>query len=90
MRRIKKFATTWWVTGSFHKASSFDSHINFLGNTEKSNESARNQLNGTYCEETLKMTRWMRYVRNPKSCHSCPFKYLFNMEQIGNAKRNNR
>ena len=32
----------------------------------------------------------MRYVRNPKSCHSCPFKYLFNMEQIGNAKRNNR
>ena len=60
--RIKKFATTLRVTGSFRMASSFDSHINFrsfnsMGNTEKPDSSAINQLNRTYSEEMLKMTR---------------------------------
>ena len=59
IREIKKFATTWWVTGSFHKASSFDSQIIFrsftnLGNTEKTDQSAINWLNKTSSEETLK------------------------------------
>ena len=67
IRWIKKFATTWRITGrfppgSFHKASSFDFQINLrsfnnLGNTEKSDESALNQLNGTYSEETLRKWR---------------------------------
>ena len=44
IRRTKKFATTWRITCSFRKASSFDPQINFkcltnLGNTEKSDES---------------------------------------------------
>ena len=59
IRRIKKFVTTWWVTSSFHKASSFDTEANFrffanLGYTEKSDKSAINQLNGTNSEELLK------------------------------------
>ena len=46
IRRIKKFLTTWRVTGSFHKASSFDTEVNFrsfasLGYTEKSDKSAK-------------------------------------------------
>ena len=54
IRRIKKSAGD-----SFHKASSFDSQMNFrsftnLGNTEKSDKSAINQLNGTYSEKMLK------------------------------------
>ena len=59
IRRIKKFASTWWVTDSFYKASSFDSQIIFrsftnLGNTEKSDQSAINRVNETSSEETLK------------------------------------
>ena len=59
IRSIKKFATTRRVTGSFYEAPSFDSQVNFksfadLGNTEKSDKSSINQLNGTYSEETLK------------------------------------
>ena len=59
IRRIKKVVTTWRVTGSFHKASSFDSEVNFrffanLGYTEKSDKSGINQLNGTNSEELLK------------------------------------
>ena len=59
IRRIKKFVTTWRVTVSFHKASSFDTEANFrffanLGYTEKSDKSAINQLNGTNSEESLK------------------------------------
>ena len=59
IRRIKKFVTTWWVTGSFNKASSFGTEVNFryfanLGYIEKSAKSAINQLNGTNSEETLK------------------------------------
>ena len=51
IRRIKKFMI-WRVTGSFHKSSSFDSQMNFrfltiLRNTEKSDKSAINHLNGT-------------------------------------------
>ena len=57
--RIKKIVTTWRVTGSFHKASSFDTAASFgsfanLGYTEKSDKSAINQLNSTNSEETLK------------------------------------
>ena len=29
IRRIKKFVTTWRVTGSFHNASGFDTEVNF-------------------------------------------------------------
>ena len=59
IRRIEKFTTAWQVTSSFHKASSFDSQINFrsftnLGNIEKADESAINQLNATYSKDTLK------------------------------------
>ena len=60
VRRIKKIVTTWQVTGSFHKASSFDTdEVRFrffanLGYTEKSDKSAINQLNGTNSEESLK------------------------------------
>ena len=60
IRRIKKIVTTWQVTGSFHKASSFDTdEVRFrffanLGYTEKSDKSAINQLNGTNSEESLK------------------------------------
>ena len=59
IRRIKKFVTTWRVTGSFHKASSFDTETSFrffanLGYTEKSDKSAINQLNGTNSDESLK------------------------------------
>ena len=59
IRRIKKFATTWWSTGIFHKASSFDFQTNFrsrtsLGNIKKSDQSARNRVNETSSEETLK------------------------------------
>ena len=59
IRRIKKFVTTWRVTGSFHKASRFDTEVNFrffvnLGFTEKWDKSAINQLNGTNSEESLK------------------------------------
>ena len=55
IKRIKKFVTTWWVTVSFHKASSFDTEKNFrlfanLGYTEKSEKPAINQLNGTNSE----------------------------------------
>ena len=58
IRRIKKFAMTWKVT-SFHKASSFDPQINLrsfanLGDTEKSDPFAINQMNETASEETLK------------------------------------
>ena len=66
--RIKKFVTSLQrVTGSFHKASSFDSQINFrsfinLGNTEKSDQSTTNRVNENSPEETLKMTCWMRYI----------------------------
>ena len=47
------------MTGNFHKASSFDTEVNFrffanLGYTEKSDKSAINQLNGTNSEESLK------------------------------------
>ena len=57
--RIKKFATTWRVTGNFHGASSFDSQINFrsftnLGNTNKSDQSAINWVNETSSREMLK------------------------------------
>ena len=57
--RIKKFSTTWRLTGSFYKASSFDSQVIFrsftnLGNTEKSDQSAINRVNETSSEETLK------------------------------------
>ena len=57
--RIKKFVTTWRVTGSFHKASGFDTEVNFrfftnLGYTEKSDKSGINQLNSTNSEESLK------------------------------------
>ena len=59
IRRIKKFVTTWRVTGSFHKALSLDTEVNFrsfanLGYTEKSDKSAINQPNGTNSKETLK------------------------------------
>ena len=59
IRRIRKSATTLNVIVRFHKASSFDFHINFrsftnLGNIENSDESAINQLNGTCSEGTLK------------------------------------
>ena len=62
IRRIRKSATILRVIGRFHKTSAFDSHINFrsftnLGNIEKSDELAINQLNGTCSEERLKMTR---------------------------------
>ena len=57
--RSKKFVTTWRVTGSFYKASHFDTEVNFrfftnLGYTEKSDKSAINQLNSTNSEESLK------------------------------------
>ena len=44
---------------SFHKASNFDTEVNFrlfssLGYIEKSDKSAINQLNGTNSEESLK------------------------------------
>ena len=47
------------VNGSFHKASSFDTEVNFrffanLGYTEKADKPAINQLNGTNSEESLK------------------------------------
>ena len=59
IRGIKQFATTWRVTGSFHKGSSFDSQINFrsftnLRNSEKSDHSAINRVNETSSDETLK------------------------------------
>ena len=59
IRRIKKFATAWRVTSSFHKVSSFDSQINFrsftnLGNTENSDQTAINRVNETSSVETLK------------------------------------
>ena len=59
IRRIKKFGTICQVTGSFHKASSFDSQINCssftnLGNTEKPDQSTINRVNETFSEETLK------------------------------------
>ena len=62
IRRIKKFVTTWRVTSSMHKASSFDTEENFrffanLGYTEKSDKPAINQLNGTNSEESLKKWR---------------------------------
>ena len=46
---ITKFTTTWQVTGSLCKASSFNSLVNY-----RSDESAINQLNGNYSGETLK------------------------------------
>ena len=57
--RIKKFVMIWRVTGSFHKASNFDTELNFrffanLGYTEKWDKSAINQLNGANSDETLK------------------------------------
>ena len=59
IRRMKKIVRIRRVTGSFHKASSFDSEVNstFFANlryTEKSDKSAINQLNGTYSKGTLK------------------------------------
>ena len=58
-RKIKKFATNWLVTSSFHKASRFDSQINFrsfnnLGNTYKSDQSVIHWVNESSSEETLK------------------------------------
>ena len=58
IRRIKRFVTTLQVTGTFHKASIFDTEVNFrffvdLGYTKNSDESAINQLNDTNSEETL-------------------------------------
>ena len=46
-----------------------------MGNTEKPDSSAINQLNRTYSEEMLKMTRWMRYVRKPSSYYNRLFRY---------------
>ena len=59
IRRIKKFTTTWRVTGSFHMTSSFNSQINSrcfnsLGNIEKSDKSALSRLTGFYSTEKLK------------------------------------
>ena len=70
IRRIKKFVTTWWVTGSFYKASSFSTEVNFryfanLGYIEKSAKSAINQLNGTNSEETLKNDALNKIKKNP-------------------------
>ena len=58
IRRIKRFVTTLRVTGTFHKASSFDTEVKFrffsdLGYTKNSDESAINQLNDTNSEEAL-------------------------------------
>ena len=65
--RESKFATTWQAAGSFQKASSFDSQINFkcftnLGNTGKSDQSAINRVSETSSEETQKNDAWSRYV----------------------------
>ena len=56
IRNIEKFAATWRVTSSLHKASSFVFQINFrsltnLGNIENSDESAIKQRNGICSEE---------------------------------------
>ena len=58
IRRIKRFVTTLRVTGTFHKASSFDTEVKFrffadLGYTKNSDEFAMNQLNDTNSEEAL-------------------------------------
>ena len=59
IRRIKKFAKTLGITGSFHMASNFDSQINVRpGNIENSDESVINQLNGTYSQVTFKNDAW--------------------------------
>ena len=101
IRRIKKFATTGRVTGSFHKASSFDSQINFryftnLGNTEKSDQSALNRVNETSSEETLK-NDGLNEIRkkNPNriiiahlNINSIRNKFEMLKEVIGNLYRN--
>ena len=97
IRRIKKFATTWRITGSFHKASSFDSQINFrsftnLGNPQKSDQSAINRVNETSSEETLKNDA-LNEIRkkNPNriiiahlNINSIPNKFEMVKEVIGN------
>ena len=103
IRGIKKFATTGrqLVTGSFHKASSFDSQINFrsftnLGNTEKSDQSAINRVNETSSEETLK-NDGLNEIRkkNPNriiiahlNINSIRNKFEMLKEVIGNLYRN--
>ena len=72
IRWIKKLATTWCVTSSFHKALSFDSQINFrsftnLGNTEKSDQSAINRANETSSEETLKIEALSQIHKNNRN-----------------------
>ena len=59
IKRIKKFAMAWWIIGSFHKGSSFDSHISFspflnLDKIEKSHEPDINKQNEIHSKETRK------------------------------------
>ena len=59
IRRIKESVTTWRVTRSSHKASSFDAEVNFrfftnLGYSENADKLAINQLNGANSDKTLK------------------------------------